>query len=185
MACVDSVRLLDGERRELAARMAPRAIRLAARWKRAWPRLADEIESAALWGVMRAASGVSPEFDRHERNSYFRRTVDSAIQNELRWRHRKKRRDGSSEGGGPVALVARGPGPAEAAERAEDSRRLRNAIAKLSWHERYCLRRYYRDGATMEGIAAERGRSRPWVYGVLRDSCARLAVDLCGARESA
>lgn len=169
------MRPMDAERRELAAGLAPWAIRVASRWRRQWPRFAHEIESAALWGVMMASLGVRPEFAPHERDAYFRRMVVGAIQNELQWRHRKKRRDGPRAGGDPASLLAREPGPAEAAELAEESRRLWDAVENLPERERYCLRRYYRDGATMETIAGERGKSRPWVYNALRDSRARLA----------
>ena len=68
--CGSRIKPLDTQGQELVCHWLPWAMRFSGRWKKKWPRWSDEIEGAALYGLVCAACGYRPEkgpFDNYAR----------------------------------------------------------------------------------------------------------------------
>lgn len=166
------------------------AYHVAAPFARRHPEIADDIESAALLGLLKAARGFDP--DRGVRFASYagtaiRRAICRTVRVELRHRRRYQQIDVAGSGGESVPLVeltaAAGPEPGEAVERADEAVHVRAVLASLPSLGRDRVERRLA-GERAEDIAAADGVSRTAVTLSVRAALRHLRARLAGADEA-
>lgn len=152
---------------ELLADFLPTALSLARRWARLHPHLADDFASAAAEAAWLAATDFDPARGSYPGLATFR--VRLACCDVVRIARRRCRYlppsilvtdDMGREVPAADLLADDEPGPAEAAERADDADRVRRLLARLPERWRELVERHTGHGEPLARIAAGRGLQR-------------------------
>jgi RNA polymerase sigma factor (sigma-70 family) len=158
---------LDEARRGLAERYVPLAFRLARPYRDRWPRLYDEFGSAAMAGLVDAASRF--EFVRGINfATYAAQRIDGALRDVLRANRRARRR---------LARVAADADPSARAFKGFDRVDAADAAASLLAHleprRRRALEGAYLLGEEQSEVGAALGVSQSTAWGIIHTALAR------------
>lgn len=156
------MRKLNAEQQELAIRFVPLARRISGNRSRNWrPQEHEENFSVACLGLVQAAS----KFDRSRGRSFITyasariggEITDQVRRDQFITRYARERGDVAPAFGKlPVSVPARTPPVGQGIEQADE---IRNLVCGLGERSRSILMQRYRDGLTIDEVAAEQGLS--------------------------
>lgn len=166
---------LDDLTRNLASEAAIKAKGITERYKKKFPKIEDEIESAASWGAVRAANTYRPDggqsWDRWSQRCIKGSLLTTMKEEIVREEKRIPFKVLFKEQGQHVAEGSYKLAPQEAAD-------VLGLIDTLSGHEQTVCDLIYRKNKTLEEAAAETGLCRPYVSKLHLKALSRLREKL-------